>query len=168
MNIGLAVSTVGLLLLGWFVIWFFVKLARPSRAVIIAIGAVAVIGASGVVGLFAWGGYLSGRPLLPAPPQVPVKEKVTDKVSISATCRGRGVAIWDVTLKNNSKTTTFTNIMYRSMYQAQSGARLRTNRGTFFVSLAPGQTHRIRDFNDGLMPQQSERCGMAVFASDLQ
>jgi len=101
------------------------------------------------------------------PPEAsgPELEKAEDKVSISATCRNVGAAIWDVTLKNNSRTTSFRNIRYRSIYEAESGTRLRTNRGAFMIVLRPGETRKISNFNDGILPQQSMRCGMVVYGS---
>jgi len=92
-----------------------------------------------------------------------------ESIEIDASCHGGGfgaVAIWEITLKNKNKRVAYQNIIYRSMYEGESGARLRTNRGAFTIVLQPEETRQINNFNDGLLPQQTTRCSMAIIDAE--
>lgn len=86
-------------------------------------------------------------------------------VMITATCRKVfGQAIWSISLENTGKSS-YRDLLYRTNYEAQSGTRLKTNRGELNVRLAPGEKLTMDDFNDGPIPQQTTACAMVVFGS---
>jgi hypothetical protein len=106
-----------------------------------------------------------------APTTLSVNDAAVRDISIQASCKKGGfgaVALWNVRLKNNSKTTTYQNILYRTMYESESGSRLRTNRAQFQIVLKPGETRTLTDFNDGLIPQQVTSCGMTIFGAQAR
>lgn len=108
----------------------------------------------------------------PAPPTtLSTNDAAVRDIEAQASCKKGGfgaVAVWDVRLKNNSKTTTYQNILYRTMYESESGTRLRTNRAQFQIVLKPGETRRLVDFNDGLIPQQVAKCGLAIIGAQAR
>lgn len=115
--------------------------------------------------------YTTSTSTSSAPTTLSTNDAAVRDISIQASCKKGGfgtVALWSVRLKNNSKTTTYQNILYRTMYESESGTRLRTNRAQFQIVLKPGETRTLADFNDGLIPQQVTSCGMTIFGAQAR
>lgn len=111
-----------------------------------------------------------------APPAVtrPAAPKMADlierDIAFKAACVKGGfgtVAMWNLRLTNNSKTTTYKNFSYRTMYDSDSGVRLKTNRGQLLFVLRPGETKTLAEFKDGFIPQQVTRCGMVLYNAQV-
>lgn len=111
-------------------------------------------------------------PGAPAPPTtLDASDAAARDVTISAACKKGGfgtIALWSVRLKNTSKKTTYANLLYRAMYETESGNRLRTSRGQFGIVLKPGETRSLSDFNDGLISQQVTKCGMVLYGGEVR
>lgn len=106
-----------------------------------------------------------------APATLSANDAAVRDIEAQASCKKGGfgaVAVWDVRLKNKSKTATYQNILYRTMYESESGTRLRTNRAQFQIVLKPGEVRRLTDFNDGLIPQQVARCGLTIIGGQAR
>ena len=73
----------------------------------------------------------------PAATPTPQADAARD-IEIDGKCMKGGfgsVATWTITLKNKSKTETYRDIRYRTMYGSESGNRLKTNRGAFQIRI---------------------------------
>lgn len=68
------------------------------------------------------------------------------------------VALWRLTIENQSANESFSDLRYRTEYVAESGKVLRTNRGTLNITLKPGETRLIEEFSDGFIPKQVTGC----------
>lgn len=104
----------------------------------------------------------------PAPKPVVKPDAARDIRVVRSTCEKGGfggVAIWNITLTNTSKTFTYRDLMYRTMYEGESGARLHTKRGVLTIVIRPGETKRISKYNDGFISQQVARCGFVLYGA---
>lgn len=72
------------------------------------------------------------------------------------------VALWNISLKNKSAFTTWKDLQYETEYTGESGKRLRKNQGELNIVLKPGQTRRMAEHNDGLIPQGAVRAGIVL------
>jgi hypothetical protein len=71
------------------------------------------------------------------------------------------VALWNVTLKNDSRLVTYADIEYIAVYSAASGTVLHTRPGKILDTLKPGET-RSFDINDGFINHQAKRASLTI------
>jgi hypothetical protein len=137
----------------------------------VAVGVLAIA----VVGMFIIQRSASQQPL--APPTSAVAEATsvptptqtpwagTDIEIVKSHCRKGGfghIGLWDVTLRNKSKTATWADLKYRTFYYAASGTLVQSERHTLYEMLRPGETKRFREINDGFINSQAQSCSFIV------
>lgn len=118
------------------------------------------------------GPTVTKQPTLPSAPTPASGPELTTSPEIDVkirACKKGGfgvVALWDLTLKNKSKKWAYADLRYRANYEAESGANMRTSRGTIAIVLKPGEVRNLNEFNDGIWPDQATRCGFVIIAAD--
>jgi hypothetical protein len=71
------------------------------------------------------------------------------------------IAVWTVTLKNTNPVMRYSDIRYRTTYQAASGTGVGEGSGQILDIIGPGQT-RTFEINDGFIHSQSRRASFAI------
>lgn len=92
--------------------------------------------------------------------------EVRDEVVVDAACanpaQSNGVALWQLTFKNRSRSATWRDLEYRTTYAGESGTVLKSRTGVIPVRLGPGETRRVQSHNDGLLPQHTTTCTLEL------
>lgn len=100
-----------------------------------------------------------------APPTLSPRQALQQDVTIEGKWAKGGfgnVALWTISLKNKSTTTTWRDLQYETEYSGETEKALRKNRGELNIVLKPGQSRRITDHNDGLIPQGATRASIVL------
>ena len=112
----------------------------------------------------------AGAAAIPAPtPEAGgLRTDLAKDLDYTSRCSSGGfgaVALWDLKITNKSSKWSFADLSYRTNYYSESGAELREHRGTLAIVLKPKEVRRIKEFNDGLLPQQTTKCSFTIYAA---